>query len=102
MKTVVTIAAFIGFSLIASAQTPAPAKGYYAIGANAEKLIPGENETTATPAVKLKGFYGIRLGYKRAGDYPVGNFMGAKMPRHFVQPVATKGYYAIGSNARKL
>lgn len=77
-----------------------PAKGYYAIGNNAQQLTPSAPLATVpanyTGVEFSKGYYATGKNRQQLPS------QSAIIPVSTKRPVVTKGYYSIGNNAEKL
>ncbi|MBV4355829.1 hypothetical protein [Pinibacter aurantiacus] len=94
-KFIIALACIVfGYSYsFAQQKTPAAQKGYYSIGNNAQKLEKPQPVVTSGNHNVGKGYYSINEK-ARTSKTPVIT-IGTASP-------ATKGYYSIGDNHRKL
>lgn len=107
MKIFLMATSFVLLSVISNAQhtnntgmnvLPVPAKGYYSIYQNAQKLTPQREYKAGVADTELnnvqKGYYAIASNNQKL------------KPKYKVysndRPAVTKGYYSIGNNNKKL
>ncbi len=98
MCLLITVISFSQKLNKATENLPIPAKGYYSIYRNAEKLTPLRENRTATVDADAnnisKGYYSISSNREQ---------LGVKYKAYESGSLAvTKGYYSIGNNSSKL